>query len=217
MPVTDFLVYVSIIFLPGIIWALSDRSLGNEKNPPAIVLVLKILLFGAVTYGVIITFRYLGWLPDISKFVQEAALILTGRDEKVPPEYELLILSLPISVILTLIWLYLLEIKAFNKFLAKIRVVKRTKLISFIEGALQCPPNCVLLIRIWDYKNDRSYKGKLRAFEESLDFIRLLLNEVEICDINGNILTNTEKFMYTCETKNFQFDIVSIKEKQCYK
>ncbi len=214
MTVTDFLVYVSIIFLPGIIWALSDRSLGNEKNPPAIVLVLKILLFGAFTYGVIVTLRYLGWLPDISKFVQEAALILTGEEEEVPPEYELLILSLPVSVILTLIWLYLVEIKAFKKFLAKIRVVKRTKLVSFISGALDCPSNCVLLIRIWDFKNDRSYKGVLQAFEELGDIVKVLLKEVEICEINGNVLINTEKFMYTCETKNFQFDIITIKEKR---
>ena len=215
MTVTDFLVYVSIIFLPGIIWALSDRSLGNEKNPPAIVLVLKILLFGAFTYGVIVTLRYLGWLPDISKFVQEAALILTGEEEEVPPEYELLVLSIPVSVVLTLIWLYLLEIDTFTKLLAKIHVIKRTKLVSFISGALDCPPNCVLLIRIWDYKNNRSYKGELQAYEELVDTMKVLLKEVEICDINGNVLINTEKFMYSCETKNFQFDVLTIKEKRC--
>ena len=215
MTVTDFLVYVSIIFLPGIIWALADRSLGNEKNPPAIVLLLKILLFGAITYGVLIILRYFGWLPDISKFVQEAAFILTGEKEEVPPEYELLVLSIPTSVVLTLIWLNLVEIDAFKKLLAKIHIIKSAKLVSFISGALDCPPNCVLLIRIWDYKNDRSYKGELQAFEESPDFIQILLKEVEICDIKGNVLINTEKFMYTCETKHFQFDIITIKEMQC--
>ena len=176
--------------------------------------MLKILLFGAFTYGVIVTLRYLGWLPDISKFVQEAALILTGEEEEVPPEYELLVLSIPVVGVLTLIWLYLVNIDAFSRLLTKVRILKRDRQIDFISAALNCPPNCVLLIRIWDFENKRTYKGEIERFEESPKFIRVLLNEVEICDIDGNLLLNTEKFMYSCTNQNFQFDIISIKEKK---
>ena len=214
MTVTTFLFYLSIIFLQGIVWALSDRRWGYEKTPPAIILVLKILLFGVTTYCFLIIFKYFGWLPDISKFVQDVAFILTGKVEEVTPEYELLILSIPVVVVLTLIWLYLVEIDAFTWFLTKIRIIKTREQSSFMSAALECPQDCVLILRIWDFKNGRSFKGVLGVFEESLDSIQILLNEVEVCDIHGNVLFNTKRYMYSCETKNFQFDVISIKEKK---
>ena len=72
-------------------WALADRGWGNEKSPPALILILKIFMFGSVTYGFLIILSFLGWLPDISEFVKEAVLIFTGESKDVPKEYELLV------------------------------------------------------------------------------------------------------------------------------
>ena len=202
-----------MIFLPGIMWALADRRGGFEKNPPTIILVLKIFMFGSFTYGLLITLSFFGWLPDISEFVKEAVLILTEDSKDVPKEYELLVFSIPTSAILTLIWLYLVNIKAFSWLLFKIGVIKSAHQFSLIYAALDCSPNIILMIRIRDFESGRSYKGELDSFDESQGAIKLILNDVEICNIDGNILGKAEQYVYSRSTQNFEFEIITRKER----
>ena len=174
-------------------------------------------MFGSVTYGLLITLSFMGWLPDISEFVKEAVLILTGEPEDALKEYELLVLSIPTSAVLTLIWLFLVNLNAFSWILYNIGVIKFDQQHSFISTTLECPPNSILVIRIWDFENGRIYKGELESFKESGDFISLKLNEVEICDVSGDVLGKAERYIYSRPISNFEFEIITIKEKKCNK
>ena len=170
-------------------------------------------MFGSFTYGLLITLSFFGWLPDISEFVKEAVLILTGKNEDVPKEYELLAFSIPASAILTLIWLFLVNINAFSWILYRIGVIKSAQPSSLISVALECPLNSVLMIRIRDFESGRSYKGELDSFDESHGAIKLMLNDVEICDTVENILGKAKQYVYSRSTQNFEFEIITIKEK----
>ena len=202
-----------MIFLPGIMWALADRRGGFEKNPPTIILVFKIFMFGSFTYGLLITLSFFGWLPDISEFVKEAVLILTEESKDVPKEYELLVFSIPTSAILILIWLYLVNINAFPWFLFKIGVTKSIQPMSLISAALICFPDYILMIRIRDFESGRSYKGELDSFDQTQGAIKLILNDVEICNKDGSILGKAEQYVYSRSTQNFEFEIITRKEK----
>ena len=204
-----------MIFLPGIMWALADRRWGYEQNPPVVVLLFKILLFGSVTYGFVVTLKILGWLPDISEFIKEAVFILTGESEVDTRKYELLVYSIPVSAVLTTIWLFLVKIDAFTRGLLKIGAIKIDQQISLIYSALECSPNSILIIRIWDFENGRSYNGELESFEILHGEICLILNKVKICGIDGNVLGKAEQYIYSRLTKNFEFEIITVKEKQC--
>ena len=195
-------------------WALADKRWGFEKNPTNLVLILKIFTFGSVTYGLLITLRYFGWLPDISEFVKEAVVILSGETENIPSEYELLVLSIPTSAVLTLIWLFLVNVNAFTLLLLKIRVIQPSRLVSFMESALDCPPNSKLVVRIMDVDSGRSYKGELDSFEESPGVIKLLLLEVEISDFSGKVVDKSERFIYSCATNKLQYEVITLKEKK---
>ena len=203
-----------MIFLPGIMWALADRRWGYEQNPPVVVLLFKILLFGSVTYGFVVTLKILGWLPDISEFIKEAVFILTGESEVDTRKYELLVYSIPVSAVLTTIWLFLVKIDAFSRSLHEIGAIKIDQQMSLLSDALKYPPNHVMILRILDFKNGRSYKGELESFKETNGVISVILNNIEICDINGNIQSNAKQYVYSRSIKNFEFEIVTIKEKK---
>ena len=171
-------------------------------------------MFGFCVYGCLITLSIFGWLPDISEFVKDAVFILTGEVDNVHREYELLVLSIPVSLVLIPFWLYLVEIDAFTVILGYIRVIKPGKLISIIELALECPPNSILVLRILDVESGRSYKGELKSYDELNNVSSILLIKVEICDLSGKILENAERFMYSCATNKLQFEVITIKEKK---
>ena len=202
-----------MIFIPGIMWALADRRWGYEQNPPVIVLIFRIILFGSLTYVPLIILEYFGWLPDISEFVEEAVHIFTGSSSGVPRKYELLVFSIPTSAVLTVIWLFLVEVDSFTRLLIKIGAIESTREVSLISAALECPPDSALIIRIWDLENGRSLKGVLDSFDEFQDVISLILKEVEICDIDGNVLSKVSHYIISRPTKNFEFEIITIKEK----
>ena len=204
-----------MIFLPGIMWALADRRWGYEQNPPVVVLLFKILLFGSVTYGFVVTLKILGWLPDISEFIKEAVFILTGESEVDTRKYELLVYSIPVSAVLTAIWLFLVKIDAFSRSLHEIGAIKIDQRTNVISEALKCPSNLMLLIRVCDFENGRFYKGELKSFEILHGEICLILNKVEICGIDGNVLGKAEQYIYSRLTKNFEFEIITVKEKLC--
>ena len=203
-----------MIFLPGIMWALADRRWGYEQNPPVVVLLFKILLFGSVTYGFVVTLKILGWLPDISEFIKEAVFILTGESEVDTRKYELLVYSIPVSAVLTTIWLFLVKIDAFSWSLYKFKVIEIDQQMSLISESLKNPPNQVMILRILDFENGQSYKGELESFEILHGEICLILNKVEICGINGDVLGKAEQYVYSRSTKNFEFEIVTVKEKK---
>ena len=195
-------------------WALADKRWGFEKNPNNYVFTVKIFMFGFCIYGFLIIFSIFGWLPDISEFVKEAVFIITGVVENVPREYELLVLSIPVSVVFILLWLYLVEIDAFTVILGYIRVIKPVKQTSIIELALERPPNSILVVRILDVESGRSYKGELRGYEELNNVYNILLIKVEICDLSCKVLDNAERFIYSCPTNKLQFEVITIKEKK---
>ena len=217
MDIDNFLFNLAMVFIPGIMWALADRRLGYEQNPPIFVLILKIFLFGSITYGFVVTLKILGWLPDISEVVKEAVFILTGESEVDTRKYELLVFSIPVSAVLTVTWLFLGKINAFTRFLVKIGAIKIDRQISLISAALECPSDFTLIIRIWDFENGRSLKGELDSFDEFQGIISLILNDVEICDIDGNVLSKVNHYIFSRSIKNFEFEIITTKEKKCRK
>ena len=217
MDIDNFLFNLAMIFIPGIMWALADRRLGYEQNPPIFVLILKIFLFGSLTYVPLIILEYFGWLPDISEFVKESVHIFTGGSEEVPKKYELLVFSIPTSAVLTVIWLFLGKINAFTRFLINIGAIKSARQVSLISAALECPSDSTLIVRIWDFENDRSLKGELDGFDEFQDVISLILKKVEICDIDGNVLNKVNHYIFSRPIKNFEFEIITTKEKTCNK
>ena len=127
MPIDQFIFNLILIFFPGIMWALADKRWGFDKNPNNYIFTVKIFMFGFCVYGCLITLSILGWLPDISEFVKEAVFIITGEADNVPREYELLVLSIPVSMVLIPFWLFLVEIDAFTVILGYIHVIRPSK------------------------------------------------------------------------------------------
>ena len=105
-----------------------------------------------------------------------------------------------------------MNINAFSWLLYQIGTIESAHPISILTLAFECPPNSKLVIRIRDFESGRSYKGELDSFNESQGAITLLLKDVEICNIDGNILGKANQYVYSRTTQSFEFEIITIKE-----
>ena len=114
-------VQIAIAFLPGILWARIDRKYASMSDSSQVDFLVKSLAFGLTSYAVVYTL-YL--LPGF-----EFSLVIVGdigRDRvNLINFYDEILISIPVSFFLAVIWVYASTNKWFGKFLRLIRATKR--------------------------------------------------------------------------------------------
>ena len=201
-----------IIFLPGLMWAMADRAWGKEKMPPFWVMFVKTILFGAVAYSILVlSFKLVGVVIDIPVSIENPILKL-GMDFKLK-DYELeMLLALPTTLGLAILWFYAVKYGWISKFLYKIRAVTPLQEESLMTSILEDSVGTILKVCVWDNNRDFTYIGKLMRFIEGKELITVLLEEVTICNLEGEVIRKTDQFIYTCPIKDFKIEIINQKE-----
>ena len=211
--VVSFL-HVLIVFLPGLLWAAADLRWGFDKNPSVYVLFGKSLMFGLVSYWVLVYgLRFFGWLVDMEILIDNPILKLTKETRSATLEYEILG-ALPNTFVLIGLWLLAVNKDLFTRFWVKIGVVSKHKDRSLSSIVLVNSPKLIQKVRIWDDRNGRTYSGVLVGFLESKELIEVLLKDLTICHIDGETIDKSKQFLYSCKKEDFKIEIISLEARK---
>ena len=202
-------VYTIIVFFPGIMCAMADRTWGLDKNPPFHMLFLKSLGFGLLIYWILeFGLMFIGWVFEMPITFENPVWKLKG-DASLEELADEILAGMITALVFTILWSYNVKYELLTKFLRNIRAVAPLEQARINSLILDCSPNTTLTVCIWDDVKDRTYTGKLESFEELGNDIGVLLINVTICNLEGKVLKQCEEFIYSCHRNDFKIEIIN--------
>lgn len=177
----DFaLAQLALIFMPGIIWANIDAKYGAGLKPQQTTLIIRAFLFGMATYTALFliysfcgkTFGYAALASD-----PEKVDFLQLKDE--------IAWSIPLSFVLSVLWLWFVRYRLLKKLLHLIRASKRYGDEDVWSYTLNSGQAHVEYVHFRDLENGFIFAGWINTYSESEDFRELLLRDVIVYDEAG--------------------------------
>ena len=188
--------------------AMADRTWGLDKNPPFHMLFLKSLGFGLLIYWILeFGLKFIGWVFEMPITFDNPVWKLKG-DASLEELADEILAGMLTALVFTILWSYNVKYELLTKFLKNIRAVAPLEQDRINSLTLDCSSHITLRVCIWDDVKDRTYKGKLKSFEEIKDDIGVLLEDVTICNLEGKVLQQYEKFIYSCQRNDFKIGII---------
>lgn len=179
-----FLIQLAILFLPGLIWAQLDAGYVIKEKPSQAEFFIRAFIFGLMTYAVV----YVGYGLFGCDF---SVLPVSDSDSKkfLTNEFiDEILISLPVSFILAVIWIYSSTYKWLTRFLQMIRATKKfgdEDVWDFMFNSSQAEFEYV---HIRDFNKSITYAGWVAAFSETGKLRELLLKDAVIYDCVGQII-----------------------------
>lgn len=174
---------LALIFLPGIIWANLDRVYGTGVKSTAWEVTLKSFLFGIATYAVL----YL--IYSISGHEFSSTAINGDGGPHLKDFTDEIVWSVPLSLILAVLWLYMVKFRLVMKSLHKICATNRfgaEDVWSFTFNSTQAH---VEYIHLRDIEQGFVFAGWVNAYSEDEEIREILLRDAIIYDENGSVIS----------------------------
>ena len=205
----ELFVFTIIVFFPGIMCAVADRTWGHDKSPPLHMLFVKSLGFGLFIYLILeFSFNLIGWVFEIPITFENPVWKLNDKFVLDGMSNEILTGMLA-ALVFIIVWSYNVKYDFFTKSLHKIGAVERIQRAKMSSLLLSHHEDIKLIVRVSDFKNDRSYVGGFVSLEENDNVIGVLLKNVTICNIGGNVIRETEQIICSILKSNFTIEIIS--------
>ncbi len=182
----DFaLAQLALIFMPGLIWANIDAKYGVGLKPSQTLTLIRSFLFGMATYVVLyIIYLILGY-----DFGYEALGTNSEKIDFIELRDEIS-WSLPLSLALSIGWLFFVKNRIFMKFLHYIGASLRYGDEDVWSFTLNSSQANVEYVHFRDLKNGHVFAGWVNTYSESEEFRELLLRDAIVYDEEGNELSN---------------------------
>ncbi len=177
------LAQLALIFLPGILWASIDARYGPETSTRPTTFAIKTFVFGMSTYLVLFL------LYAVFEFDFEIPRLNNGPDGDGLFDFaDKILFSIPISITLAVIWLWI----------ANHRLVGR--LLNLIRATNNLGPGDVWLytmssndigksVIVRDKVREMTYSGLIRAYSSGDGFRELLLTNATVFDEFGTVIS----------------------------
>jgi hypothetical protein len=181
----DFaLAQLALIFLPGIIWANLDATYGSGPKVDKPTLALNAFLFGITTYAVV----YLVYRIFCKEFSTNA---LNGVEAISLVDFiDEILVSIPTSFLLAVIWLYSVRYRWIMKLLNYIGATRRFGLEDVWSFTFNSNQPHVEYVDVRDVQNGFVYSGYVNAYSETEDYRELLLVDAKVYDEEGDEITD---------------------------
>ncbi|MEM1065983.1 MAG: DUF6338 family protein [Pseudomonadota bacterium] len=172
---------IAVIFLPGLIWATLDEKYvsGNRSSQPN--KLIKAFLFGMFTYAVLyLLYGWMGWAFSVEGFELQGSRLLSTEflDE--------ILLSVPLSVTLAIIWMYLQNYRLFMRVLHWLRATQRFGDQDVWTFTLNSSLPHVEYVNIRMFETGFTYSGWVNSFSENEDMREILLKDAYIYNVEGD-------------------------------
>jgi hypothetical protein len=171
---------LALVFLPGIIWANIDAKYGAGLRPDQATLLLRAFMFGMATYSVTFVL-YLLFQKDfgysVSAISTDGVNLLELKDE--------IAWSIPSSLFLSTIWLYIVRHRLLMRFLHCIGATRRYGDEDVWSYTLNSRDANVEYVHVRDIGNGFIFAGWVNGYSENEDFRELLLSDVIVYSSKG--------------------------------
>ena len=213
------LAQLALIFMPGLIWANIDEKYGAGKPPDHVKFFVRVFLFGMSTYVALyglyslaalcledLEFGHYGWAkditnPDLSAFIDE------------------IFWSVPLSLFLSVLWLYAVRYKVLRKLLHYLNATERLgdeDLWSTILNEYQLSDP----IYFRDCAKDLIYLGWVDSFSQNEDNREMVLRDVRVYkdvrleDGSAQHLFDTPRLYVSCDKNSILINFPNLSESE---
>lgn len=176
------LVQIAIVFLPGLVWARLDSRYASVEKPSETELLIRAFMYGLTTYAIV----YLLYWAHGREF---SILRVEGEEKSIlllDNFIDEILLSIPISFGLAIIWIASSNHKWLTRLLQFIHVTKRYGDEDVWDFTFNSSQAAVEYVHVRDFDKNITYGGWVNAFSESGKLRELVLRDVIIYDSEGN-------------------------------
>ena len=173
------LAQLALIFLPGIIWANLDAEFGSGPKVDKPTLALNSFLFGIATYSALyIIYISFGYEFSSSALNNPSKLNLADFVDEI-------VVSVPLSFLMSIIWLYSVRFRWIMKILNKIGATTRFGSEDVWSFTLNSSQKHVEYVDVRDIENGLTFSGYINSYSETEDIRELLLIDAIVYNENG--------------------------------
>lgn len=166
---------IALFFLPGIIWANLDAKYGSGPKPKQFTHLIRAFVFGIATYAVLF---FIFWVCGFDNNFRADNFDDTGIN---PFNLALEIaLSVPLSFVLAILWLYSVKHRIMMKFLHYIGATTRFGDEDVWSFTLNSQDANVEYVHLRDFENGVVIGGWVNTYSENEDFREILLTNAII-------------------------------------
>ena len=208
------LAQLALIFAPGLIWANIDEKYGEGKPPNTVKFFVRSFLFGLTTYVVLYLIYYLLSLDTNGLRFEfnssEGQSTLTDLYLK-PAD---IFWSIPLSLCLSIVWLYIVSFKFLTKnllFFGATRRINDEDLWSTVldEDSIGGQP-----VHLRDFDKGLIFSGWVESFSQNESSRELVLTDTEVRTECGEILFEASRLYVSCEKNSFLLEFPKITEEK---
>lgn len=208
MTPSPFLLQLSILLLPGVIWAHMDAQYAARSKPTQVEFVVRSLLFGlasyAATYALFIEFDWQFDFVDIEKVA--SASVLTRQIAK-----QIGCATL-VGFLLSVVWLYGSRYKLLTRFLQMIGATNAYGDEDVWDFTLNSRDPASEYVNLRDLDNKLVYSGYVGVYSESGKLRELVLTEVEVFDFEGQKLFEIPRVYLARKADNIHMEFPYVPE-----
>ena len=189
MKIDLLLLQLAVIFLPGIIWARFDASYAAKEKPSDVEFFIRSFIFGIIVYTVeFLIFSTLDWHFTMADLTDAARREIVSKDIA----YEIAG-GIVISLILSLVWLYLCNYRILVWTLHKIRATKKFGDEDLWDYTFNLRDIAVEYVHVKDFANQYIYAGWVNTFSESGKLRELVLLNAIVYNFDSEELYRTPR------------------------
>ena len=197
-----------MIYLPGILWAQTDRKHGFGTDKSWQGMLFKIHVFGVFTYILLVyILNGIGMIFDIPELQKN--LFIKLSDDFNPAVIQTEIVSaIPLAIVMSICWLYVINYELIEKFLIRIKAIDPAKHSSVFKYILSTAAKNSHLICITNSENNRKYIGQIETYSEKDNIASIHIGEVNVLDLNDNFIKYVEQYYYARPSDKLDFEIL---------
>jgi hypothetical protein len=177
-----FFFQLAIIFLPGLLWERVATRYALKRQPSQFAIVLRTFTFGLAAYA--ITFTIYGLL-GVDFIIPEIKRDAGFLERRFLGQFAT---AVSVSLICSVIWLYVINYKFAGNLLRKIGATKSFGQEDVWDFVFNSPEPAAEYVYVRDYEKQKVFSGWVRAFSESPDARELLLRDAQVFDLEGQLL-----------------------------
>ncbi|MFQ3252362.1 MAG: hypothetical protein ACI9U6_000645 [Loktanella salsilacus] len=187
---------LALVFLPGLIWASVDAKYGAGLKPQQTTLLIRSFMFGLTTYSVLyLVYRFFGWEFGYASLANgdKNLDIFKLKDE--------ISFSIPLSIVLSVIWLWSVRFRLIPKFLNAINASRRYGDEDVWSYTFNSNQPHVEYVHIRDLENNSIFAGWVNTYSENEEYREILLRDVVVYNSDGDEISRAP-YLYLSRPKH---------------
>jgi hypothetical protein len=174
---------LTLVFLPGIVWALIDSRYGARREFSQFAFTLNALLFGFISYSTMAVLSRMCGYPIETPIIDADAKRLD-----MTPLFWQIGVAMVVAFICSIAWVAASTHKLLSRGLRKLGATKRYGDEDVWDFVFNSNDPMAEYVNVRDFERKIVYSGYVSGFSESGKLRELILRDVQVYDFDGQLL-----------------------------